>query len=852
MKISGSGFKLRAPAPESAEAFSYQHQKRRISISQLTAILVATLAFVSTSFSTDVSGVPLEVFRLLSQGDQRAAEEKLDEALSENPQDRDSAFLHALCARSRFNREGALPGFVVQLTSRPRSPEGQASACVIGMDLASDEATALYFYNALLIVARQNSDSIPIRWLAAIMARSLIRDEDYNLPEEMRKRIRLCGIGEYQAVLKLMSPGEGPALLHQTLANLLNDSKGYDVAWKHREITLMLERMPWSLHAAAVTLKGMGRYEEAADLLREAINQGPVRPAYYRELGDVLMELGRKREAISAWERAASFNTKEASYNLQQCATTSHSLGDYTSAADYMRRALSLNPSNRYLQIWSARYDAILGLPGAPERVSKVGGFDFKGNPTQADNAKDSKPDPWFKAAASGDFEKIKALIPGTDINKQNPQAWNQTALMVAAQLGWEPMAAELVRAGADLNIVDSNKNSALHYASQFRQPRMVEVLLNAGANPNLPDRWMQTPLTMTACWNDWDIYSQLIAHQADIHLATPHGGTALHYAAGHGNLPVVKSLIAQGADVNSTVKLSGRTPLSVACREWAHSYIVEPLIAAGADVNAQDKDGRTALHHSLDPLLNFPLVEVLLKNGADPTLADNQGTTPILQARLLGFEEVARHMEEKVGRAEPFRFPKFESGGDNIPAVQQNASLYVLPILLAQGHPLGQPSSVSRSEKDQAKKELSRMFAIHDARRLKEEIRALLEFEPRFRDDAGDLSSQIPFRKLADLLTAQAKAIHASCTRGTVDESAWIQSHIIYLSDLGMAAGFLDTTEGMNQLTKASVAIEEKFPTWDAFIQSFVLGAQFHNGWEADRYAHICDRISESGLPWP
>ncbi|MEI8310850.1 MAG: DUF1266 domain-containing protein, partial [Verrucomicrobiota bacterium] len=61
-----------------------------------------------------------------------------------------------------------------------------------------------------------------------------------------------------------------------------------------------------------------------------------------------------------------------------------------------------------------------------------------------------------------------------------------------------------------------------------------------------------------------------------------------------------------------------------------------------------------------------------------------------------------------------------------------------------------------------------------------------------------------------------------------------------------------LKQPEGENLIRDASGAVKARFSSWPEFARSFVLGAEFHNGWEAERYRNICDRILEAGLSWP
>ncbi|MEI6035811.1 MAG: ankyrin repeat domain-containing protein [Verrucomicrobiae bacterium] len=811
-------------------------------------ISTAALAFGGSGLFSDPAGDGAPEVRdalgLLAAGDQLAAEARLAGEARKNPENGDAGFLAAVLTRSRFDRTGSAPVFLKTLARNPDSLEGKVSACILGIDISKDEGTALYFYNALLVLSRQNPRSIPTRWMAAVMARTLTRGKTFKLSGEVRKRILQCGIREYEAVLDLMAPGPGPVLVHQTMANLLDDAQGYDAAWKHREIAIKMERAPWSLHAAADTLLKLERAADALPLVQEAISMRPDAPNYYDLQGKCLWSLGRKRDAISAWDRAASLAPETSCY-LNTCAWGFRSFGDYASAREYTRKSLSKNPNDRIIRILDARLAVLLREPGAGERLLEAGQVDFQGKPIGLD-----KPaDPWFFAVTTGDLEKLRQMMGTADINAQS-SGCRQTALMHAAQAGWEHIAAELIRAGAKLDLVDENGNTALHYSAQFGQPRVMKLLLDAGAKTDIQDKWKQTPLIMcSGGW--WEGFLLLMEKKASTAPFTPHGGTALHYAAGHGELAMVKALLASGADVQSPAQRNGDTPLIAACRDWAHSYLVVPLLSAGADVNARDKDGRSALHHAVEPLLNLPLVEMLLEKGADPTLADKKGTTPIAQARLLGFEDLASQMEKKSSRSEAFRFPQFEPPDADLTADERNASLFVLPILLAQGHPLGRPSGVSAGDKGAARKELRWMFGIESAADLQDEIQALAGFRPQYRDEPGVPSAGGSSERFFSLLNASAEKIFSSSKNGAKDDAAWIQSHIIYLADLGASAGFLKPEEGEKLIGTASSALKGQFSSWAEYLASFLYGAQIHNGWEAGRYGRIGDRLLESGLIW-
>ncbi|MBM4038507.1 MAG: hypothetical protein FJ290_08330 [Planctomycetes bacterium] len=103
----------------------------------------------------------------------------------------------------------------------------------------------------------------------------------------------------------------------------------------------------------------------------------------------------------------------------------------------------------------------------------------------------------------------------------------------------------------------------------------------------------------------------------------------------------LVPSELSPNAVVGDGTNPTGDTPLGVAlwlANQWnpdARAYdVIEYLIQCGADVNARDKDGRTALHFPH----NKRVVQLLLASGAEVDLpATEDGTTPLYRTRDLG-----------------------------------------------------------------------------------------------------------------------------------------------------------------------------------------------------------------------
>jgi hypothetical protein len=114
-------------------------------------------------------------------------------------------------------------------------------------------------------------------------------------------------------------------------------------------------------------------------------------------------------------------------------------------------------------------------------------------------------------------------------------------------------------------------------------------------------------------------------------------GDTALHLAAAGYRVAIARLLLATGADPNAAANHRQSGPLHYA----ADGYINGPawdakqqvktircLLDAGADVNAQDKNGATPLHRAVRTRC-AAAVRCLLDAGGDPTLTNKPGSTP-------------------------------------------------------------------------------------------------------------------------------------------------------------------------------------------------------------------------------
>lgn len=93
-----------------------------------------------------------------------------------------------------------------------------------------------------------------------------------------------------------------------------------------------------------------------------------------------------------------------------------------------------------------------------------------------------------------------------------------------------------------------------LGLACYFGAENVVSLLLQAGANPNIPSQnaFAVAPIHSATAANSLSLVELLIAAGADVNVVQQNGFTPLHAAAQHGNLTMVQVLLAAGADVTA------------------------------------------------------------------------------------------------------------------------------------------------------------------------------------------------------------------------------------------------------------------------------------------------------------
>ncbi len=236
-------------------------------------------------------------------------------------------------------------------------------------------------------------------------------------------------------------------------------------------------------------------------------------------------------------------------------------------------------------------------------------------------------------AARHGDLDSAHHLLTG-GANINDSAADGSSVLVVATHSGHRAFAEWLLTRGADPN-AGGVGYTALHAAVLRGDVEMVRALLAHGASPNIPltkgtpvTRYAQdlilpqplvgaTPFLLAAKFLEVDIMRALLAGGADPALPKNDGTTSVMAALG-------MAQINPGADRRERLARGRVRPHETLILE-----AVRLGVEAGADVNARNQAGDTALHGAAAGRFDA-VIEFLAKHGADMNVPNEQGLTPL------------------------------------------------------------------------------------------------------------------------------------------------------------------------------------------------------------------------------
>ena len=200
-----------------------------------------------------------------------------------------------------------------------------------------------------------------------------------------------------------------------------------------------------------------------------------------------------------------------------------------------------------------------------------------------------------------------------------------------------------ITQSNADLEVYADQNTTALYEAVTAGHKEIVELLLRAGANPDaadLDDGW--TPLIVAAKLGYSSIADLLIRNKANVNVTNSARENALMHAAYQEHLSIVEMLIDAGAELDA-VNDQGMTALMMSLGKYGNAEIAIKLIKAGSDVNRTDMKGWTPLAMAVRNG-HKAAVKELLKYKAVINNKNSDGWTPLMltAAQGAGYTDIA------------------------------------------------------------------------------------------------------------------------------------------------------------------------------------------------------------------
>ncbi|XP_074922326.1 nuclear factor NF-kappa-B p105 subunit isoform X4 [Chelonoidis abingdonii] len=171
------------------------------------------------------------------------------------------------------------------------------------------------------------------------------------------------------------------------------------------------------------------------------------------------------------------------------------------------------------------------------------------------------------------------------------------------------------------INMRNDLYQAPLHLAVITKQAEVVEDLLRAGADVSLLDRHGNSILHLAAKEGDDKILNILLKHEKTspmINYSNGEGLNVIHMAVMANSMPCLRQMIAAGADINAQEQKSGRTALHLAVEQENISLAGCLLLEGDANVDSTTYDGTTPLHIAAGRG-STKLTALLKAAGADP-----------------------------------------------------------------------------------------------------------------------------------------------------------------------------------------------------------------------------------------
>ena len=211
------------------------------------------------------------------------------------------------------------------------------------------------------------------------------------------------------------------------------------------------------------------------------------------------------------------------------------------------------------------------------------------------------------------------------------------------------------LKQGGKADVRNEHGQTALMVAPHYAGLEMAKLLARYGADVNARNEHLgtrTTPLTAAVTAGNLPVVRWLLDQRADVRAATSSGMTALFFVGSYKliqeKIPKVRAalqkdeteiarlLVARGANVNATTSLERETPLHIAALKGL-AGVADILLKKGANVNAQSKEGASPLMLAASQGWRGDYgetIRLLLAHGANRKLRNHEGDTALDIAR--------------------------------------------------------------------------------------------------------------------------------------------------------------------------------------------------------------------------
>jgi len=186
-----------------------------------------------------------------------------------------------------------------------------------------------------------------------------------------------------------------------------------------------------------------------------------------------------------------------------------------------------------------------------------------------------------------------------------------ERSFIQAAERGETDKVLQWIKDGVNINTTDDQGRTAILAATHGNQVDTVKALIQAGADINLQANNLDNPFLYAGAEGLLEILKVLIDAGADPTITNRFGGTALIPASEHGYVEVVKELLTR-----SKVNVNHINDLG-----W--TALMEAIILNNGGEQQQQ------------------VIQLLIEHGADVTIPDNKGITPLEHARANKFTAI-------------------------------------------------------------------------------------------------------------------------------------------------------------------------------------------------------------------